>query len=250
MLSITLHELGHAFRLMRYKISIKEISLLGFGPKLVRFKFRRLFGQTLLTIRLIPLGAFVKPRDQEELERLTYKQKIDYLSGGILMNFLSGGIVYGVGALWNGAFTEREMIATFIPIALGLFGRFTRYLIVPIGILLLGLLISIITTKGLHEFNEGCGSLLSIAASIKQQIVWDKTLKITGLYMMSLGIFNCLPLSILDGGQIVMETIKLFFKNNERKIISADIYMIITTLPLLYLTYYALKSDVTHYILG
>ncbi|MBP6942969.1 MAG: site-2 protease family protein, partial [Candidatus Buchananbacteria bacterium] len=53
---IMVHELGHAFMMRQYGVAIKEICLLGLGPKLVSFKWPKVFGRTLLTVRLIPLG--------------------------------------------------------------------------------------------------------------------------------------------------------------------------------------------------
>ncbi len=64
LVSIALHELGHAMKMKKHGIEIKEISLLGFGPRLFSFKWRKMFGEVPLSIRLIIIGAFVRPTEE------------------------------------------------------------------------------------------------------------------------------------------------------------------------------------------
>ena len=62
-LIIFLHELGHFMTAKWFKMPVKEFAL-GMGPKLISKKF----GETIYSIRLLPLGGFVNISGMEEQE--------------------------------------------------------------------------------------------------------------------------------------------------------------------------------------
>ena len=62
-LIIFLHELGHFMTAKWFKMPVKEFAL-GMGPKLISQKF----GETVYSIRLLPLGGFVNISGMEEQE--------------------------------------------------------------------------------------------------------------------------------------------------------------------------------------
>ena len=62
-LIIFLHELGHFMTAKWFKMPVKEFAL-GMGPKLISKKF----GETVYSIRLLPLGGFVNISGMEEQE--------------------------------------------------------------------------------------------------------------------------------------------------------------------------------------
>lgn len=62
-LIIFLHELGHFMTAKWFKMPVKEFAL-GMGPKLISKKF----GETVYSIRLLPLGGFVNISGMEEKE--------------------------------------------------------------------------------------------------------------------------------------------------------------------------------------
>jgi membrane-associated protease RseP (regulator of RpoE activity) len=95
-LTVTLHEVGHAVYMRRNGVSIKEICVLGMGPVIFEFRLPY-FGDTPVRVRAIPIGAFVLP-DKRGLE--TIKQA----------SFLARGEIYGAGIVAN------------IAVAVGLFG--------------------------------------------------------------------------------------------------------------------------------
>src|SRR5919205_1067870 len=88
--SIVVHELGHAFAMRRYGVELDEICLLGVaGPVLLSFYLRKVFGETPLTIRMIPLGAFVRPTEEgaQTAGALPYLKFAHIMGAGIANNF-------------------------------------------------------------------------------------------------------------------------------------------------------------------
>ena len=83
-LTTAVHELGHALAMKKYGVGMKEICLLGMGPKLFQTK-SRFFGSTAITIRLLPVGAFVSHEKSEE-DTLTLSQKLEIYLGGVIGN--------------------------------------------------------------------------------------------------------------------------------------------------------------------
>ena len=88
---IILHELGHYLVAKAAGIRVMEFSLF-FGPKL----FSKQKGETVFTLRLFPVGAFVMLEGEEEAsdtERSFSKKplgvRMAVVAGGPLMNFLS-----------------------------------------------------------------------------------------------------------------------------------------------------------------
>lgn len=124
---ITIHEGGH-FLVGRWcGIKMLEFSL-GFGPKI----FQRHIGKdkTLFTLRLLPLGGFVKPFDQsavtpEQWEQSTEKhrtftqsarwKKILMVAGGPLSNFVLAFVVYFIAMAFIGTKGVEPVIAEVLP---------------------------------------------------------------------------------------------------------------------------------------
>ncbi len=107
---VTIHEGGHFLTAIWCNIKVMEFSL-GFGPKILEKTWKIKNDPVLFTIRLLPLGGFVKPLDQqstsaEEWEKLTeqdksrtfknaprYKKAL-MVFGGPFANFVLAFVVY------------------------------------------------------------------------------------------------------------------------------------------------------------
>ncbi len=91
--TISIHELGHALLMKRYNVQMKEICLFGVGPKITQFYWRTIFGNTPLTVRLIPLGAFVRTEDGA-IENLEFYEESEHIfAGGVAFNFLYASLL-------------------------------------------------------------------------------------------------------------------------------------------------------------
>jgi len=101
---IFVHELGHFMVAKIVGIQVDEFSI-GFGPKLFGYQKKK---DTLYTIRLLPLGGYVKmagenPEDEESVNGFNtkpLKHRFAVISAGSIMNFLVAilliVITYGV----------------------------------------------------------------------------------------------------------------------------------------------------------
>lgn len=107
---ITIHEGGHFLVGRLLKMRILEFAI-GFGPKLYEGEFGKEGDRFKFTLRLLPLGGFVKPLDQtsvskEEWEKISPEEKMRAYSlvprwkkflmvaGGPLANFILAFIIY------------------------------------------------------------------------------------------------------------------------------------------------------------
>jgi membrane-associated protease RseP (regulator of RpoE activity) len=256
LLSFSAHELGHAFAMRRYGIKISEISLLGFGPTIFTFRLRRWFGDVPVRIKLIPLGAFVRPEDKDCEANLSFKQKVHVNGGGVIANVLFFGIILLPALLLDNVSLLPSCIISGIAITIGLFPRFTTHLILPIGILLLGLLIFSVShsdpknvvphPKSLVDVHKNLvgngGSIVAIAQEVNEK---SKNLAVTILFaaLLSLGVglTQALPIYPLDGGRIAYDVIEVLA--SKRKL-PGEIFKKVSLCLFVYLIIISLGGDI------
>ncbi|HLF32653.1 MAG TPA: site-2 protease family protein, partial [Cyclobacteriaceae bacterium] len=102
---VGLHEFGHLLAAKMFGMRVEQYSI-GFPPRI--FKFR--FGETVYSIGAIPLGGYVKisgmidesldlsklkepPKDYEFRSKPAW-QRLIVMTGGILMNVITGIIIF------------------------------------------------------------------------------------------------------------------------------------------------------------
>lgn len=97
---IFLHELGHFITAKRFGVFVHEFSI-GMGPKL--FSFGK--GETKYSLRLFPIGGYVKLEGENDIEEnnnprsfsnLTPLKRIAILVAGALMNIILGFIIFTI----------------------------------------------------------------------------------------------------------------------------------------------------------
>lgn len=89
-----IHELGHFVMARKCSVTASEISL-GFGPILLCVKVR----DVRFSLRMLPVGSFVRLNGTELEERSTQQQLFVHL-GGIILNLVVGGFSYGTMFGW------------------------------------------------------------------------------------------------------------------------------------------------------
>jgi regulator of sigma E protease len=126
---VAIHEGGHFIIGKWCGIKMLEFSL-GFGPKI----FQRRFGadKTLFTLRLLPLGGFVKPLDESSVSKEEWKEmseteksrsfllaakwkKILMVAGGPFSNFVLAFFVYLFAMTFVGTKGLTPIIADVVP---------------------------------------------------------------------------------------------------------------------------------------
>ncbi|MDH4227584.1 MAG: site-2 protease family protein [Deltaproteobacteria bacterium] len=191
---VVVHELGHYIAAKRAGIKVYEFSLgFPFSPRLITL-FR--LGETEFTVRLLPLGGFVRfskdgSDDGAEYFAASAGSRALTAFSGPLFNLAFAAICFftvfafykGMDVFHAGA-ASVEMVwrivqGTFAALA-GVFGAEggASSIAGPIGIAAMA---KAALSKGAYEF-----------------------LFFTGLLSASLGIMNLLPLPMLDGGQLVL----------------------------------------------
>jgi membrane-associated protease RseP (regulator of RpoE activity) len=89
-----IHELGHFVMARRCRVTASEISF-GFGPILLCVKLR----DVRFSIRMLPVGSFVRLNGTELEERSTQQQLLVHL-GGVILNLIVGAFFYGTVFGW------------------------------------------------------------------------------------------------------------------------------------------------------
>jgi membrane-associated protease RseP (regulator of RpoE activity) len=231
-LSVIVHELGHAFAMRQCGVRVVRISLFGF-PGLgftIRLPIRtQWLPDTEWVIHpLLPLGAYVMP-DEQDAARVSRAQDL-YISGmGPLTNFIFGlaliGLTAGIAPEW---FVTRGDVAsvllytallTSIVAAMWVLWRcrlfFCRRLLLAVAVVCLVLMVLIVTSMAQAERMQmlaGFGFL----TSIRDVYIWSQaltnygvkdivayTLITSGGLSIALGAFNLIPLLPLDGGRMM-----------------------------------------------
>ena len=174
---IIIHESGHFIVAKLCKVKVLEFSI-GFGPKI----YQKAGKETKYTIRLIPLGGYVRMEGEDEtsddersFSKASIPKRIAIVVAGAVVNIVFGIVVYiclfGVQETWQFIMALGESIKQLITGHVGV-----DQMVGPVGI---GSIIS--QTNGIHEFLI----LLSIIS-------------------VSLGITNLLPIPALDGGKLLI----------------------------------------------
>lgn len=244
LLSFSAHELGHAFAMRRNGVAIKEMSLLGFGPKILSFKWKRFFGDTPLFIKLIPLGAYVEPVDSDQLKYLSYRTSAEIFGAGVLAQFLFCGIFLMVGAVFKGNWSHPAMIGITVSLAcLGIFQKQTCLLVLPIGILFALCLEYFIFGHSSAGTNDG-GSVVYVVQEIHSHATsLGQVIVISSVISMSVALTNTLPLFPLDGGRIFLSLFKSKRWSERKNALVGGFIKFITAIPFMLLIFYSLKGD-------
>ncbi len=168
---------GHFLVAKLSKVKVNEFAI-GFGPIILKKQGK----ETRYTIRLIPLGGFVRMEGEDEVSddersfnKASILKRIAIVLAGPIVNIAFGLIVYavmfGVQETWTFITVLGEAIKQLVTGQIGV-----NQMMGPVGI---GGVIS--QTSGIHDF-----------------------LVMLSLISVSLGITNLLPIPALDGGKLLI----------------------------------------------
>lgn len=221
-LSISAHELGHAFAMLRHDVKIKSICLLGFGPKLFEFRLTRWFGDVPIEIRLIPIGASVKPmdgpRESNPFRNLSFMARSEIAGAGIINNTALACLFLLLGTVCNGlehGFLPRQIVLVLTCLVFAItclkWQRWLSPLIPLVGIITISTILFSIF-KGTSTPAETIGGPIETVHFIRKESVQFHGLfdvfGFSGILSLSIGLVNCFPFLPLDGGHIMDAWIK------------------------------------------
>jgi regulator of sigma E protease len=195
---VLVHEFGHFIAARKSGVKVYEFSIgFPFSPRLATI-FRH--KETDFTLRLLPLGGFVrfsKDDDEEAMElfEASYFKRVLIMSAGSLSNIIFAFMI-------------------FVPIFL-----FFKHLPFTDAILLsartvweilwgtIGVLSNLLSGNGSMEGLSGPVGIAAMAGQAASKGL-PSLLYFTGVLSVSLGIMNLLPIPALDGGQLFMLAIE------------------------------------------
>ena len=243
MLVLAVHETGHALLMARYGVRIKEICLVGFGPRLFGFKIPQLFGDTPVTIRLLPLGAYVQTVRRIRVQPSPH---MHILSGGIAINLMFGGLLGVLAGIIGGSTSYLLYGAAALCFCGGLilwvFVSWAGPLVFALGLLQL-VLVGYMFYKG--PILEVFGGILTLVDDAAHVMSVSQTLLHVAILSVSLAFINAMPLAPLDGGHIVGVLWKKYLPKHRElgwalKTVSIVAFSLIVIL--------SFSSDIKHYL--
>ena len=115
---VLIHELGHFIAARKNGILVEEFAI-GMGTKIFGIKK----GDTLYSLRLLPLGGYCKMLGEDEgcgddraFNNKTVLQRVVVISAGVVMNFLLAFIIFTTLAMTNGiTVTQLSFVAENSP---------------------------------------------------------------------------------------------------------------------------------------
>lgn len=185
---VTIHEFGHFLFAKWGKMKVDEFGI-GFGPKIFSFTKR----ETLYSFRLIPLGGFVSP-NEESYKESSVRARLFMVLAGPVVNILFCMVAIAVYLLLQGkgfgASLQGGFLSTF---------DFARLIL-----------------HGLSELVTGNVPLSQLSGPVgivdtTEKIVHTDPFKFIlwmALVSLNLGIFNLLPIPMLDGGRLLLLTLE------------------------------------------
>ncbi len=184
-LMVLVHELGHYWVGKASGLAVAEFAV-GWGPRL--FSFRR--GETLWTVRALPLGGYVRWQEEGPGGYLTapFRARLWALFAGPLANLLLAvvllAVLYGP-MLGGGAGALGQALQTtvaFVSFWVSLFQE--------------------ILTGGAVSLDGPVG----IAQATAEMVIagWEQTLLYSAFMSVNLGLFNLMPVPGFDGGRLLL----------------------------------------------
>ena len=254
---VSVHELGHAFAMRKHGVSIEQITLFGFGPKVFEFRVRRWFGDTPVRIRAIPLGAFVEPSDSGRLvmNGLPYAARNEIYGAGIIANIALSIVLVAAAQMTSRSFS-MDTLATFLvasalAVAVVAAQRPLSAWLLPllaIANLALTAWLLVVSSQPMYEAMSGpLGIAQAISHDVAARPTFAEAVRLTGAISLGLGLTNLLPFLPFDGGNIA-ESVFRAIAGEQRYLHYRTSLKGFLLLPGLLLIVFILSNDVFHIV--
>lgn len=188
---VLIHEGGHFIVAKLCKIRVNEFAI-GFGRKI----YSKKIGETQYTLRIIPLGGFVRmegeetPSEEEgSFSKAKAWKKILIVAAGGLVNIIFAIIIFFLLVIFYYKYPLKE--------ALQIVGNFSYSIIESLKILFSGSL----------TMDQLVGPI-GISSIIVQTTDLANYIYLMSAVSLSLGVTNLLPIPPLDGGKILIYIIE------------------------------------------
>lgn len=214
-LTILIHEVGHAIAMNKTGVGVAELGI-GIGkpnwPRISHTFVSKKNPSETFTLSLYPflIGAFVRPRHEERISKLCYKDRAFIYGAGILANLFFILLALVILAVffpevhlrmippWA---TPLVLITAMIP--LFWYARaITAYIFPPVSIAVMYWFINILLHLSGTALVENAGGIVfagQLAKSFSKEI-WQ-AIYFGGFISFALAATNILPIYPLDGGQ-------------------------------------------------
>jgi membrane-associated protease RseP (regulator of RpoE activity) len=218
-LTVTLHEIGHAVYMRRNGVSIKEICVLGMGPVLFEFRLP-FFGDTPVRVRAIPVGAFVLPdkRGLETIKQASFLARGEIYGAGIVANVAVAVALFGFAvAVTNGNHVAGILI--FAACLLGAWGLMEAVRWISLGLPFIGIGLIAWTVQGLlagkTKIAATVAGPITISHYFSNQVHSHPSSVQEGLLLgvllsLVLGMGNLFPFMPFDGGHLCKNLVRKF----------------------------------------
>ena len=209
-LLIFVHELGHFLAARAFDVKVIEFAL-GMGPAI----WKRQKGETLYSLRLIPIGGFCKMEGEDEEQKSSrsfgakpWWARLVILYAGSIMNLLLGFLLCLVIAI--------VVVEGFNPLAVlqnttARVGGLIQLMVQSVAMLFTG-------EVGVGDFSGPVG-IVQVIGEVAQ-VGMPNLILLTAFLTINIGIFNLLPLPALDGGRsifVIIEAIRKKPLNPEKE---------------------------------
>lgn len=208
-LVILVHEFGHYITAKIFKVKVLEFSC-GMGY--------RLFSKGIFSIRLLPVGGYVR-LDEKSLESISKIKQILIMLAGIFMNLV---LAYVVIFFLNGYKPVKAFVSLIVTIKT--------------------FLIAILHITSLKDLSGPIGIHLAVVNTTKMLGIMKGTALLIVMISINLAIINLFPIPGLDGSRIYMTLIKMFGIKINKKV-EEKIY-IVGFLILITLTILVMLQDI------
>lgn len=227
---VLIHEMGHFYYAKRAGLKVEEFSI-GFGKCL----WSKTYGETIYSIRLLPLGGYCKiDESMFDFQNNTFK-KFKILFGGSFFNILSAYLILIPLCLL--IVPELSWFALFAPIIV--IFEYVKLFFEAIGNSLFNL-----TTENMGSVvavTEQVGEVINQSQSSKDLIM--NILSMFCSLSISIGLLNLVPIYPLDGGNILIlliEKIRHKALKEKTKVIMA----LCGIIPIFLLSIYLIIKDI------
>lgn len=207
-LGIVYHEYGHMKTSKHYKVKVNRFSV-GFGPILWRKKGK---DGVEYCISALPLGGYCEI-DEKELDSRPYYQYVMVLVAGVVRNLILGLILFIIGACL--LFAANGKIPNLLFIIQGAFNTLWNTMSQFFNVLIDFFNIKLVASAG------GVGGQMSAIGNSLSSYQTTTSIGSTILSQLGLGLItggslnfalllcNLLPIPAIDGGQILIKTIRV-----------------------------------------